>query len=400
MPSFKTDTCDKSDKGTVIELTKLKRKTNFDIEELSYSLSKIFNFSDEAFKLFLYLNNGEPIEIDNKLKYENITPEFEWTIPQFGNTIDINYEEKGNVKGKIITTEKPLKPGLRGITLFANGRMINKPEFFSSTESSHFFSYTIGWLDVDFVDNWEEDVISTNRQSINWENDKTIELRIFLKELLSEIQKDWRTKRKEKRTQEINEKTDIDIEAWYSHLPEHIRKKVEPLIFSIVNNSELPPAEYNKAVTTIHEFVPDYPYFHWRHLHPIIQAASESDYQNKDYYRAFIEAAKRYITATRSKSGSSNMSDSGMMGEVFGRGKSLLVSKNYKKPDGSNFNQDTYESIEDGQKFLSMGIVAGGRNPVSHEEIKDLRDSGLFTEKDCLDGLSLLSHLLRRLEDA
>ena len=146
--------------------------------------------------------------------------------------------------------------------------------------------------------------------------------------------------------------------------------------------------------------MPDYPYFHWRHLHPIIQKASEKDYQKKDYYRAFIEAAKRYITATRTKSGSTNGTDSGMMGEVFGRGKTLLVSNKYKKPDGTDFNQDTYESIEDGQKFLSMGIVAGGRNPVSHEEIEDLKESGLFSEKDCLDGLSLLSHLLRRLEDA
>jgi hypothetical protein len=47
-----------------------------------------------------------------------------------------------------------------------------------------------------------------------------------------------------------------------------------------------------------------------------------------------------------------------------------------------------------------MGIVTGGRNPVSHEEITDLKTSGLFSEIDCLDALSLLSHLYRRLEDA
>ena len=88
------------------------------------------------------------------------------------------------------------------------------------------------------------------------------------------------------------------------------------------------------------------------------------------------------------------------MGQVFGHNNQLSVSANYKKPDGNNFNSDTLKSIEDGQKFLSMGIVAGGRNPVSHEEIKDLRDSDLFSEKDCLDGLSLLSHLMKRLENA
>jgi len=47
-----------------------------------------------------------------------------------------------------------------------------------------------------------------------------------------------------------------------------------------------------------------------------------------------------------------------------------------------------------------MGIVSGGRNPVSHEEVKNLKESGLFTEEDCLDALSMLSHLFRRLEDS
>ena len=47
-----------------------------------------------------------------------------------------------------------------------------------------------------------------------------------------------------------------------------------------------------------------------------------------------------------------------------------------------------------------MGIVQGGRNVLSHEECKELQESGLFTEKDCLDMLSLLSHLFKRLDDA
>jgi hypothetical protein len=89
-----------------------------------------------------------------------------------------------------------------------------------------------------------------------------------------------------------------------------------------------------------------------------------------------------------------------MMGEVFGNGKTLTVIKPYTKPDGSDFQDITKDNIEEGQKFLSMGIVAGCRNPISHEEICDLLESNLFTEKDCLDALSILSHILRRLDDA
>ena len=89
-----------------------------------------------------------------------------------------------------------------------------------------------------------------------------------------------------------------------------------------------------------------------------------------------------------------------MMGEVFGKGKTLSVTKKYKRPDGNDFPPKTKEDIEDGQKLFSMGVVTGARNPISHEEIGDLRESGLFSEEDCLDALSLLSHLFRRLEDA
>ena len=155
-----------------------------------------------------------------------------------------------------------------------------------------------------------------------------------------------------------------------------------------------------KSIQILHTLLPEYTDYHFRLLHKEIQDASKIDYQKEDYYRAFIEAMKRYIISTRNKSGSTNATDNGMMGEVFGRGKVLSVAKNYKKPDGTDFTPLTLENIEEGQKFLSMGILSGGRNPVSHEEISDLRESGLFTEMDCLDALSLLSHLVRRLDDA
>ncbi|WP_232816100.1 hypothetical protein [Chryseobacterium capnotolerans] len=93
-----------------------------------------------------------------------------------------------------------MKANLRGITLFANGRMVNIPEFFGPSESSHFYSYATGWLNIDFIDNWEEDVISTNRQSIDWENSKTSELRNYLASCLSIIERKWRESRKEKKT--------------------------------------------------------------------------------------------------------------------------------------------------------------------------------------------------------
>ncbi len=399
-PKYEDENCGTYEHGTSITLLNLKRKTKFSAVSLANSLAKLFDFPDEHFKVIIYFNNKRKAEIDNKSKYGEIESEFEWKFPEFSNGISLEYKNKSQIAGKVITTEKPLKPGMRGITLFANGRMINMPEFFGSSQSSHFFSYVTGWLDVDFVDNWDEDVISTNRQSVNWDYEKTAELKEFIRKCLAQIQNEWREKRKEKRTEEINKKTQINLGDWYEKLPSEVRGKVENIITPVIEESELPQRKQSEVVGTLHDLIPEYPYYHWRHLHSEIRDASKNDYKKEDYYRAFSEAAKRYIIAVRNISGSNNSSDASMMGEVFGKNKQKLsVTKKYKKPDSSDFQAKTTDDIEDGQKFLSMGIVSGCRNPVSHEEIQDLRVSGLFSDKDCLDALSLLSHLYRRLED-
>ncbi len=390
-PSYIKTKCDKKLRGTTVKVFKLNRKPDFDKEELAIELSKLFNFVRNDFKVYITLNNDKPFLIHNKLKYKNLDKEFEWKFPAVTTRIKAKYTLKKKIKGKIISTKKPLKPGLRGISLFANGRLVNAPEFFGASESSHGY----------FIDDLKEDVIATDRQTLNWNFTSTSALREFLKKCMTFLEKDWHDKRNEARQKKIKKVTKVDLVQWYKHLPKEVLESVQPIINAVLGKYSLPEEDgtTSTVVQKLNILVPEYPYYHWRHLHPIIQAAAKADYEKKDYYGAFIEAAKRYITTTRKKSGSRN-SDRGMMGEVFGSGKLLLVTKNFKRPDGTDFNQDTYDDIEEGQKFLSMGIVAGGRNPVSHEEIKDLRDSGLFSEKDCLDGLSLLSHLLKRLEGA
>ncbi|MBO6659998.1 MAG: TIGR02391 family protein [Roseivirga sp.] len=389
----------KEETGTKITLKELKHQSNFSETQYANSLARLFNFHSNDFSLYINLDDGDYLQVDNKLKFENLTAEFEWSTEAINSLITNDYENKSKIKGKIITTEKPIKPALRGVTLFANGRLVNTPEFFGKSESSHFFSYITGYLDVDFVDEWEEDVIATNRQSIDWELAKSIKLKEHLVAILTAIEKDWRKKREEKRESKIEESTGININQWKSTLPTYINSQIETILQK-VKTSELESVEQSNFVKAVYNIAPEYPLLHWRHLHPEIQDAAKADYQKEDYYRAFIEAVKRYINKVRLKSKENGGTDQSLMGSVFGLGKILQVTANFNKPDGSKFHADTYKCIEEGQKLLSMGIVSGARNPISHEEIVDLRESGLFSEKDCLDMLSLLSHLFKRLEDA
>lgn len=398
-PNYIIIDCDKNLKGTTIVLKQLKRKSDFDQEGLAISLSKLFNCFDISFQVYVLLNNENSILINNDLRYKNITAQFNWDFPSFSAFVSSDYSYKQSISGKIFATEKPLKPGLRGITLFATGRLVNAPEFFGVSESSHGFSYFTGYLIVDFIDDWPDDVISTDRQSLNWDMPLPEELREFLKKTMSEIEKDWRKKRNEERKNSITTKTNVNITSWYNTLPDSIKNNLEPIINSIIDKSELTNEEQSSVVQNLHMLVPDYPYYHYRHLHPLVQGSSYAYYQTQNYYTAVLESTKKYISEVRKKSGSTNSSDRSMMGEVFSNRK-LSTTKKYKKTDGTTFSMETITNIEEGQQQLSEGMITGCRNPISHEEIIELKDSGLFSENDCLDALALLSHLFRRLEDS
>jgi uncharacterized protein (TIGR02391 family) len=218
---------------------------------------------------------------------------------------------------------------------------------------------------------------------------------------MSEIEKDWRKKRTDERRKNITEQTNVNIANWYKTLPESIKTHLEPVINNIIEKSELSKDEQTNIVEKLHTLVPDYPYYHWRHIHNAVRDASYEDYQKEDYYRATEEAIKRFESTTKLKSPTHpNLSGKDLMAQVFGSGKQLSVTSKYKKIDGTDFSPSTKDNIEEGQKFMSMGMMAGVRNPLAHEEKKQLKETDLFTEKDCLDILSLLSHLFRRLDDA
>ncbi len=386
--------------GTIIILKDLKRQSRIDKKALAASISNLFNFFDETFKVFISLNGDENLQIDDKLKYQNLNSQIKWSV-SCDATISSEYLNEHNIVGEILATEKPLKPDLRGITLYAHGRLVNAPEFFGVGESSHGYSYFTGWLNIDFVDEREEDVISTDRQSLNWDLPLTEELRQNLQDLMHRIERDWREKRKEVRAKKITKQTGIDVGLWYTKLPPKVKSGVESIVNTVVNDSELESEKQKDIVNDLHELLPEYTYYHYRHLHDNVKNASENDYQKKDFYRAFEESMKRYVLEVQRKSGLSD-TDCGLMNKAFGKETKqiLTVAKKYKRKNGDDFNASTIDNIEEGQRWLSAGIMTGGRNPIAHEEISELHDSGLFTETDCLDLLSLISHLFRRLDDA
>src|SRR3989344_2253505 len=332
--------CDPKFHGTIITLRGIRRESDFSPESLAVSFSKIF-IVDPSFSISIEHNDSKPVFVDNSQKYESLDKEVEWTVPSDVNGEGDFFKAK-NIAGHLIATKKPIPPNtnMRGITLFSRKKLVNLPEYFSDSTSSHFYSYLTGWLEVDFIDDLSEDVIATDRQSLNWGHPAMAELRDRLKALLNWLERDWRKKRADVRDKNLSEKTGINLSSWFGKLPEDVRYLMEPIVKALVRDSELPEETAAVAVRNIHIMVPEYPKYHWRHLHPEVQRISKKYYEDGNYYTAFLEVAKKYAEDVRSKSGVTQPDDGPTMEEAFKfntPGPILSVTEAYKKSDGSDF---------------------------------------------------------------
>lgn len=392
---------DINEKGTKIILSKLSRVTAFDLMSTAVSLSKLFNCFDSGFNITISKNDEEKVVLTREMRYAEIDKEFIWDIADIVSQLKTDYKYKSELKGTIISSKKPMRQDLRGITLYVNGRLANIPGFFGVSEAGHTFSYISGWIDADFIDEFDSDLISTDRQSISWDLPEAEELQKCLQSIVRFLVKDWSNKRKKVKEDNNTEKVGIDISDWYEKVPDSVRPKLASVIDKIADKSEIDDTDFSAVVHTIYDLIPPYTYYHYRLLHEQVQNSAGTYYKAKNYYQAFQEAMKRYKNAVKDKSGVLGTEDRDILSKAFGKDSVLQTTAKFKnRPNGQPFSQTTLENIEEGQKFLSMGVACGGRNVVSHEEIADLRDSKLFTEKDCLDLLSLLSHLFKRLDES
>ena len=397
--------------GTKITLKKLTRETNFNLEDTAISLSKMFNILGNEFKVHISKNDGNEIVLTKELKYQNIEAQKEWDfVTDILPNIDDDYEFKNLLVGKIIATPKPMPADLRGITLYANGRLINTPGFFGVSEAGHTFTYLTGYIEADFIDEFDEDLISTDRQSLSWELPQAEKLQRYLQKVMKYLVKDWSAMRKQKKEEKIIERTGVNIPEWLDKVPLEIKGKIQDIINQTGDKPEITDDDFSETVKNLHQLLPEYTYFHYRNLHRCVKEASEHEYKTGNFYAELLEACKQYVETIKNLIYQLNpeavipddISDRNLMGKAFGQknDKILRVFANARTTTGGNFEPGLIGGLEDAQQMLSAGVVAGYRNPIAHIVRRELQQTGVITEQHCLDALSLISSLFSRLDNA
>lgn len=368
--------------GTSIKLSKLKRQTGFDIEGLADNLSKIF-VSDKNFKISIQ-NGLQKALVNEERRYANFNKEFEWDVSDFKEEESLY----SKISGVLYTAETPIRPnsGLRGISIFSRGKLVNAPEFFSSSTSSHFYQYLTGWIKADFIDELEEDVISTNRQSIDWDNEDMAGFREYLSGVISKVNSSWRDKRKQKKDDDVKTETGIDTEKWMSTMPAEVKSQTSKIIDALSGEESI--SKYTPIIKALHELIPEYPHLHWRHLNGHLRERIRSYYENEQYGDAADQGVKIYCQKIREHT-SLTQDGVDLIGKAFGGASPALLV--------ADVSTDTGRNLQLGQDQLSRGLISGFRNPISHAPIDSVVPH-MFSEKDCLDILSLTSYLLNRVQ--
>jgi len=223
--------------GTVITLSNIKRKSGFDIESIAFNLSKYFQVFDEPDFEVKIIHSEKQLVIENKLKYKNIEMFCSWEIPgdMPQELADAGYYEyNSKIKGKLIATTETVSSPMRGIALFSRGKLVNDHDFLQVKATSHGYSYITGWIDVSFIEDFEIDTISTDRQSLIWELHETEDLRSFLEDLYRKFFNFQKTEREKKKKEEVKELSGIDLDDWYTSLPKHESKLAKKIVESII----------------------------------------------------------------------------------------------------------------------------------------------------------------------
>lgn len=157
-----------SKSGTQIKLKKLKHATSLSAASLNNSIARRFSRTVMG-EMKIFINQVE-VNVPS-LEYKYKFPE-DKLLPE-----SIELSDGNVVHYSWALVKEPIKePELRGFTVLVRGKTAQAPNFFFNVEGKasgqHGTKYLIGMIEADYLDDGtddESDIISTDRQEIDWE---------------------------------------------------------------------------------------------------------------------------------------------------------------------------------------------------------------------------------------
>ena len=209
------DNTRKSKNGTIIKLRNLKLRRTPSETVFAESMARRFLVAQTASNFSISVNDI-PLPKDNALS--NVQFDFpndykEKEIPDgMRNDNGVGIERVGSdeIKWRIRFTKNTIgNEELRGVSVFCGIKLAQTPFFFhlsGGLDGQHGQQYISGQVQADFLDQLDEDLITTERQRINWELDEAHPLLIWGQDRVKSLLAIWKGRRAEDKIEKIEKK--------------------------------------------------------------------------------------------------------------------------------------------------------------------------------------------------
>jgi len=267
--------------GTILILCDLKHTTPINIESIHQSLARRFSRVVKG-EMNIFINNDALKEPDLDLNFQcPNNKEYEETSLSDSNKIEFRYG----------FSTKPIKDTeMRGFTIYVRGKTAQAPNFFfemeGRTKGQHATKYVTGEIIADYLDEGvedESDYISTDRQEIDWEHEKTKPLKKWGEKFIQDVFNKWLDFRGQNFENSLLE--DESIQNRILKLDSLTQKQVRRII-RILGQSETDPERSKELASAL---IMAYEYRHFHDVISEIEDASGDPDQLSNLLSKFIE---------------------------------------------------------------------------------------------------------------
>ena len=268
--------------GTEVILRSLKHSTPLNPESLGFSLARRFGRSVRG--VMTVHVDGDAIPSP----YESFDFEFREPDQDYKT---VRLDDGNDVKYFFGTSKKSLgSSDLRGFSILVRGKVAQAPPFFFNVEATasgqHGTRYLVGEIEADFLDdsnNNEDDIITTDRQEIDWSADRAQALKEWGEELTRRALREWRDRQGNKAEKQLD--SDPELKRRLTRLDPRSKASAIKSIRLLGENA----AEIEKMKSLASGILTAYEYQNFHDFVDELESLSETPDKLEDVVQRFVE---------------------------------------------------------------------------------------------------------------
>ncbi|MEU3286706.1 ATP-binding protein [Streptomyces longwoodensis] len=246
--------------GTTIYLRNLTLKKRPNKDQFRVSMARRFLLLERADE-FKVIVNGEPISIEEDVEKIQFSFPADYSKAEMPDALQIEdgwgVEELANgekIRWQFHFYRDPIhEEELAGISIFSHHKLSQRPFLFNLSGGfggQQGTSYLSGRIEADFIDDQEKDLISTERQRINWEADATLPLFEWGQGRVKSLLKIWQERRAESKVKAMNARIE-PFSQRLGRLERHERRIVDRALTSLARISVISDDQFEDLANAI-----------------------------------------------------------------------------------------------------------------------------------------------------